>query len=183
MLFDLGVNVVPNMTLSVVYSAIEMLDSQFDKVIIAEKLEESLILLKEKFCWRFVDIVYLTKNARKAHRKKIIGDQIARKLRLLNSGDTLLYNFFVAKHERAVQEFGRERMNQEIELLRSHVEHFTQKCNINVEDSFKYDSKKFKGSLNIYKVTKNSPLECQLLSVSEFDLLGRIERQFVTKLK
>ena len=44
--------------------------SQFDLIMISERMDESLILLKQLMCWSFEDIVALQANTRVAASKE-----------------------------------------------------------------------------------------------------------------
>ena len=62
MLFDLGVNVRATLTSIEIRWAINHVEDIFDIVMIAEKMDESLILLKEYLCWDLKDVVFFSKK-------------------------------------------------------------------------------------------------------------------------
>ena len=51
-------------------SRVSRLDSEFDLVLIAELIPESLVLLKEMLCWRTEDVAYADKNVNRKKRKR-----------------------------------------------------------------------------------------------------------------
>jgi hypothetical protein len=59
MLWDLGMDVKLQEDQSELRKEIDYLDNQFDLVMIAERFDESLIVLKEKLCWDLEDVIYL----------------------------------------------------------------------------------------------------------------------------
>lgn len=57
MLFDLGLDEEDFLNYSNVINYIHVLDNMFDLVMVAERMEESLILLKKLLCWNYDDLV------------------------------------------------------------------------------------------------------------------------------
>lgn len=57
MMFDLGMNVEDFVRPEIVERYIEKLDSTFNLVMAAERMDESLILLKHLLCWKTDDLV------------------------------------------------------------------------------------------------------------------------------
>lgn len=64
MLFDLGMDEKHFSNLSAVHDYVHYLDSIFDLVMVREKMEESLILLRDLLCLRTDDVVVFHLNAR-----------------------------------------------------------------------------------------------------------------------
>lgn len=169
MLFDMGVDVHSQMTAIEVYQAIEAADELFDIVLISERLDESLILMKECLCWDFEDIVFFTKNARRDEKKATLSPEHIEKLQILNSGDMLLYDHFLFKHEQAVLRFGEERMAKQIFILNSYRELIFKSCDVQVVESFHPDSifKEFSDQVNGYVIDSSASEDCLLLSLPE----------------
>lgn len=64
MLFDLGMDDKAFSNKTAVHEYISFLDSVFDLVMVKEKMEESLVLLKDLLCWKTDDVVIFHLNAR-----------------------------------------------------------------------------------------------------------------------
>lgn len=114
-LFDLGYEA-KDFDQDELRSAIETLDSQFDLVMVMERFDESLILLRSLMNWTMQDLVYFKKNARGEVQK--LDQDVVRQLRDLNSGDVKLYEYFCDRFDEKVKEFGMDRMQSELSSLR-----------------------------------------------------------------
>ncbi|XP_044030107.1 galactosylceramide sulfotransferase [Siniperca chuatsi] len=101
-----------------VMTDIHNLSKRFDLVLIAEYFEESLILLKDTLCWTTEDILYFKLNARKSSSVSRLTPELRAKALQWNGADWRLYQHFNATFWARVEEFGRERMKQEVKELR-----------------------------------------------------------------
>lgn len=117
MLFDLGVEFNLSSTAVEVQRAVQRIDETFDLVMIVEKMDESLILLKKLLCWEYDDILIFTRNSRMESSKVVLSDDELRQIQELNSGDVHLYNHFLAKHNEAVLQYGRDKMAKDVAFL------------------------------------------------------------------
>ena len=97
---------------------IEMTDYEFDLVLIAEKMEESLILMKNLFCWTMNDIRYFKLNEREEKSKSNMSENTRKKLKKWLWADYLLYNYFVQKMDDSIKQFGIESMKSEVSALK-----------------------------------------------------------------
>lgn len=96
-----------------------VLSRQFKVVLIAERLDESLVLLKRRLNWTLSDIMYANKNIRmpgKPHRYQVTEDlrELHKKYAVF---DYILYEFFYKKLE--------EEIRSEGPLFLTEVKHFT----------------------------------------------------------
>ena len=64
MLWDLGMNVGDMEKNEELIQVIKNLEKDFDLVLIAERFDESLVVLKEEFCWSLEDIQYMNVSKR-----------------------------------------------------------------------------------------------------------------------
>ncbi|XP_069998796.1 galactosylceramide sulfotransferase isoform X3 [Penaeus vannamei] len=177
MLFDLGYS--DNMSVTQLRQAIEELDSVFDLVMVAERMDESLVLLRHLLCWSLHDVVVFTKNARRQEVKPTLDPQTRQTLRELNSADALLYDHFMAKHRRAVLEFGARRMADEVSALRSLRDEYFEDCGAR-EVKGKDSTLKFKeysGLVSSYVTSNNSDQNCLMLSLPELPLVDTVRRK------
>ncbi|KAG1681838.1 Galactosylceramide sulfotransferase [Nymphon striatum] len=105
--------------------AINSIDDGFDLIMIMERFDESLILLKHIMCWSMTDIVYLKHNVRIQTKTVKMSEKIVKNVKEANSGDQKLYQFFLKKLEIKIDEFGKDRMKREVdELLQLNSEMF-----------------------------------------------------------
>ncbi|XP_072016905.1 uncharacterized protein [Amphiura filiformis] len=105
-LFDLGFDAKLFNDTDAIRAKIDAIDIEFDLVMITEYFDESLILLKNRLCWSFDDILYISKGIRSQSHRYNISDEMKNKIRRWNAGDVLLYNHFNETFWRKVKEYG-----------------------------------------------------------------------------
>ena len=93
-LFDLGLDTEHHEDFTVVRNYIRFLQQEFDLVILTEYFDESLVLLKRRFCWKTEDILYFKLNERIDTEKQDLSKFTRGQIRKWNSGDVLLYQSF-----------------------------------------------------------------------------------------
>uniref|UniRef100_T1JML9 Sulfotransferase domain-containing protein n=1 Tax=Strigamia maritima TaxID=126957 RepID=T1JML9_STRMM len=118
MSFDLGLSTLDFNSSDAVRRFIRRLNRRFDFVMIAEKFDESLILLKDLLCWDIEDVIYFRQNARLESAKIEMNATLEDKLRRLNNADDQLYKYFNNKFEEMIDKYGREKLKVETEDLR-----------------------------------------------------------------
>uniref|UniRef100_A0A6A7FUN6 Galactosylceramide sulfotransferase-like n=2 Tax=Hirondellea gigas TaxID=1518452 RepID=A0A6A7FUN6_9CRUS len=178
MLFDMGVDIRANTTAVEIRRAIDEADKLFDIVMISERIDESLILLKELLCWDYSDVVFFTKNARRDDMKPHMSEAATEKLRELNSGDVLLYDHFLSKHERIVNKYGIAKMANEISLLNGARQKMFDDCGVRVVNKSEAAGtlfKEYSDQVNGYAVDTNASPNCLLLSLPELAVLTRLK--------
>ena len=93
-LFDLGLDRKYHDNLTVVGNYIRFLKQEFDLVMLMEYFDESLVLLKRRFCWKMEDILYFKLNERMGIEKQDVTSQVREQIRKWNTADVLLYDAF-----------------------------------------------------------------------------------------
>ncbi|XP_018014415.1 galactosylceramide sulfotransferase [Hyalella azteca] len=183
MLFDLGYTVKANTTDREFTEIINEVDKIFDLVMIAERIDESLILMKKLLNWEYEDIVFYNKNARRRSYKQKLTQKLREKIRKLNKGDQLLYDHFLLRHEEAVRNYGTEKMAEEVELLRVARDDIFGQCKM----------KKFEGRppnkifqeysilVETFTIEDLTDENCLMLSLPELQLLDFV-RAYQTKM-
>ena len=80
------------------------IDSKFKVILILEHLDESLVLMKRRYCWKFKDILYLPMRQRTyaLTRDKEKEKEFHRLYRERNEIDYLLYEYFLDRHSKQV---------------------------------------------------------------------------------
>lgn len=103
-----------NMT--AVQELVQEADGLFHLVMVAERMPESLLLLRRLLCADMEDIVVLKVNARKDEMKtnQHLDASTSALLRKRLAADYLLYDHFSSKFERLVQAYGKEQMARDI---------------------------------------------------------------------
>uniref|UniRef100_A0A6A7FZL0 Galactosylceramide sulfotransferase-like n=1 Tax=Hirondellea gigas TaxID=1518452 RepID=A0A6A7FZL0_9CRUS len=185
MLFDMGVNITVNMTTDVVRKAVQQMDRLFDIVLVAEEMDQSLILLKEHLCWDYSDIIFFNKNVRmKYYRPKISNETLA-KIRELNSGDVMLYEHFLAKHKMAVQKYGINKMADDVEQLRRLRDAVFKNCGARVmlggNNNVLFEE--YSDIVETFALKNESNIDCVMLSMPELQLIAKVRSIIKHKLK
>ena len=95
MSFDLGLEPEEFEETEVITQFISSVERDFDLVLLMEYFDESLILLKQHFCWSIDDVLYLKHNSRlQSLKKHHIPKQLRNKFLEWNKADVLLYKHF-----------------------------------------------------------------------------------------
>lgn len=97
---------------------VKSIEENFSLVLIAEKMEESLILLKELLCWNLQDINYMRLNERSDETKSQMEAQTKAKLKKWLWADYKLYNHFSKRLDEKIKDFGLQEMTKEVEFLK-----------------------------------------------------------------
>ncbi|XP_075747414.1 galactosylceramide sulfotransferase-like isoform X2 [Rhipicephalus microplus] len=138
MSYDLGFDLELAQNESAVRDFIERLDAVFDLVMVAERMNESLVLLRHLLCWELDDIITFKLNARQVDFRRLLSNELATELRALNQVDALLYEHFTLLFEQRVEAFGRKRMQEELALLEQRTSFWYERC---VEEEIRADKK------------------------------------------
>lgn len=128
MSFDLGLSREQFNNATVVDEFLHGLDTSFDLVMVAERMNESLILLADLLCWDTDDVVMFRHNARESSFRRRLSPQQRDALRKLNAADTRLYKHFVKKFDERVAAFGADRMAALLQRLDQRTRHWYNRC-------------------------------------------------------
>ncbi|KAJ7309548.1 hypothetical protein JRQ81_007597 [Phrynocephalus forsythii] len=126
--FDLGYDNNMNADSPLVDRYIREIDERFHLVMLMEYFDESLVLLKDLLCWELGDILYFKLNARKDSTVSKLTEELYQKATAWNLIDTKLYRYFNATFWRKVEEYGRERMANDVAQLHKENEKMRSIC-------------------------------------------------------
>ncbi|GAB6033610.1 hypothetical protein CHUAL_013673 [Chamberlinius hualienensis] len=182
MSFDLGMDIEdfdnPIQTLILA----EQLNSDFDLVMIAERLPESLILLKHLLCWSTFDIIIFHHNSRQNQFKKIITDELEMGIQYWNAADKYLYDYFYAILEEKIENFGIDKMNEEVIELQDATDYWYEYC-VTAE----LDKKNLTGSNRVYspqvlgfQIKHEDDKICQDLTKAELQFTDELRKKLKT---
>jgi len=87
---------------------IQSFDQQFELVLVAERLEESLVLLRHLLCWPTEHITHLVLNKRKKEKIVRLDPEEREQLKKWLKVDYMIYDHFVKVFEEKVQQFNTE---------------------------------------------------------------------------
>ncbi|XP_002153926.1 galactose-3-O-sulfotransferase 2 [Hydra vulgaris] len=115
--FDLGLDHSHYDNSSYIKRALKTLDNDFELFLIMEHFDESLTLLRRKLCWEIDDVVYFKMNERLSQNKRnVVTQDQEQKIKAWNNADVVLYNYFVERFWRQVNDEGPGFYDDVIEL-------------------------------------------------------------------
>ncbi|XP_050712621.1 galactose-3-O-sulfotransferase 4-like [Eriocheir sinensis] len=118
MAWDLGMSEEQINNLTAAREMVARAEDQFGLVLVAERMEESLVLLVEYLCWELSDVLVLRLNSLRSELKQPLSAATRQLLQQKLAPDYLVYRHFAEKFERQVEEFGRTRMAEAVVRLR-----------------------------------------------------------------
>ena len=166
LLWDLGLDVYSMDSDSKVREKVHELNQEFDLVLIAEKFDESLVLLQDLLCWGTKDLTYLKLNERIPSAKTKMTEDTRKLLKEWLWADYILYNHF--KHKLQAKILKIPNLKPKLNELIIANEEIKAECVLQKGDNSVL-SGKFKMALNIvmgYIVDESKP-DCTLYAISE----------------
>jgi len=167
MMFDFGLEDDEMENKTIIDDKIMEMDKNFDLVLIHERFEESMILLKEQLCWDFSDIVSMKLNKRPNESKSKLSDEGRKSLEEYLDADIRLYTHFKHKFEQKIKSFDISSLSNEISTLQSYTRQSKINCNITEENQI-LNGIPFKQRL----VTNSKDQNCRLLV--DLNLVGTV---------
>ncbi|KAK4301264.1 hypothetical protein Pmani_026597 [Petrolisthes manimaculis] len=136
MFYDLGYGSAEEYGEKEMTAILQRLNQTFHLVMLAERFDESLVLLKDLMCWRTEDVAYLSINSlvRPIDSATTLTNTTRAGILRLSKPDVQIYDFFSRMFQERVEGFGVERMAQEVQLLRQANQHLTQICTVDRDD-------------------------------------------------
>ena len=154
MSFDLGFDHENNSDEYISHVISEM-EKDFKYVMITDRYEESMILLKNMLCLDYDDIVYLPLKVRTDNDRKVLSPEASAKIKKWNRLDTAIYEYYSQKFEQLTVLYGKEKLAKEVQILKEKLKDVEARC---VED---YDSQSLKPWIKRIKLRKPSGQKCQ----------------------
>merc|ERR1719468_1269110 len=171
MLFDLGFdNFEAANNETAVDDMIRQVDNNFDLVLMMERFEESLILLKDLLCWDMRDIENLILNSAGLETKARLSEDSRKWLEEYLSADLKLYNYFKIKFDEKLQQFGDERMKLEMIKLKKQNENMKALCKIETEANYIMEQKK----IVVKQETSSNNPYCRLMVDENIEIVRKV---------
>ena len=133
MSFEFGVNhdIIFNRDYSAFKQYLEKLDREFDVVIVAERYDESLVLMKRYLEWSMEDIIYASKNVLSKHYRFTFQTTLDDQEKFANYSvfDHILYDFFKKRLDKQIIAEGPSFADEvkQFQAVRAFVENFCRK--------------------------------------------------------
>ncbi|XP_064114600.1 galactosylceramide sulfotransferase-like isoform X2 [Macrobrachium nipponense] len=178
MAWDFGVPGPEIYNITYVQEMVEEADKAFELVMIAERMEESLVLMSHLLCWDITDVLVLKINARMAEFKKDMNEKTRTLLRKKLAPDYLIYNFFSQKFSKLVEDYGKERMRRDVSRLKKATEQLMAECGFAQEASGDMigPNKPWSDQVSGYQsLSKES--KCQQMSRSEISFINLLRNK------
>lgn len=162
MSWDLGLILNDFENIAMINEHINMVERDFDFVMIVEHFDASLVLFAHYMQWPLEKVAYLPLNTRNNTYKSILSTYDVHQLRKLNMADNMLYGRFLQKFKEKVNEFGIEKLKKGIGELLSINQGILDVC---------VESKTNKGYAKTlsYKVKENSNTICRYITINELE--------------
>ena len=168
LLWDLGLDVFDMSKKDKIKEKIKSLDNEFDLVLIAERFDESLLLLQNLLCWKISDMSYLKLNERVAKSKTKMSFETRKILKNWLWADFLLYDHFKTKLDSILNNLSRQEFQSRLTSFHFENAQVFADCVI-VKGDNKFLRGKFKMALPIvlgYVTDENKP-GCEDYAISE----------------
>lgn len=185
MSFDLGLEETNFDNPKMIMESIRKLDSQFDLVMIADRMDESLILLRHLLCWSQDDVIVFRHNARSLNPACNLSIDLQEKIRTFNIADQLLYDYFLAKLDHQILAVGQTTIEREVFNLQSAIQLIHNEC---IEElrptnvTFKLNANAIHNVMLQFKHQKNISETCKKLIMPEFTYLDLLKEKHRKKL-
>jgi hypothetical protein len=170
MSFDLGLDPEHFDNLETINKFIKTIDSQFHLVMIADRMEESLIHLQHLLCWTRDDMITFQHNVRNVDVSRNIPSTLQEKIRFFNKADELLYRHFSDKLARHTEAFGQNEMEKQIISLQRATKLVYDSCvkeEVPMRDAESSKLVWYSPRVLGYELKDNADKICQDLTISE----------------
>ncbi|KAK6186141.1 hypothetical protein SNE40_008237 [Patella caerulea] len=94
MAYDFGLPVAQRNDMASIMSLVELIDVEFNFVMVMEYFDESLVLLKRKLCWETRDVLYIKRNQNTQKKQYALSPEHRRNLRNIQKADVNIYEHF-----------------------------------------------------------------------------------------
>ncbi|KAK4301247.1 hypothetical protein Pmani_026582 [Petrolisthes manimaculis] len=174
MTWDLGMIKEDMNNLTKVARMVREASDRFDLVMVAERMEESLVLLAHLMCWPLSDVIVPKLNARSDKYHFNMSQEILKVLQEKQAPDHLVYDHFQRRFDSLVDAFGRERMAQEVSKLRNLTKDLMTKCKMNKKPSTELRGiyKPWSNQIEGYTAGNTTDKRCQRIANTELPSSG-----------
>jgi len=182
MAFDLGYDPTSLTAEEQVKTMLDELEARFHLVMIAEMMDESLILLRQLMCWSTDDVTYLTKNARFDEHRATLSASDRAALEEYLALDVALYRHFKARLAERIAALPMDPFLARGEALVARRLFWKQRCVTGEAkgNELKGQQHEITGRVKGYRLSDNAGWMCSRLGMAELgytDLIRDTQRQ------
>ncbi|XP_023321017.1 galactosylceramide sulfotransferase [Eurytemora carolleeae] len=152
---------------------IKQIEDKFNLVLLAERFQESMILMKNELCWDYRDVINMKLNARQELKKTSLSPKAREALEKYLSQDYLVYNHFKKIFEKKVEMFGKEKMEKELNILDHANKNIREVCSLQEtkNENISGENKLWGKGLVAYQVDIDKNPVCRFMALSELNFL------------
>jgi len=159
-------------------SLISQADSTFHLVMVAERMEESLVLLSHALCVPLSEVAVIKINARKNSTQsddESLDNEDEELLRDKLQPDYKLYDHFYRKFDQLVQHYGKEKMKNEVDRLKYITNDLKNECQfVLVENNNR--------NVDMWKSATNNS-DCNSMVMAELQHIEKFRQELKKELK
>lgn len=154
------------------------MDNTYDLVMITERMEESLILLKDLLCMDSLDDVSFIKlKVRQEALRRAPDHRMTQQMHDWNRLDSAIYDHFSRKLDVRIGEYGKKKMDVQANELRMRSREIERKC------VFEYDNEDLRPWISRIRLNKGATQVCHELSWGEVkfgDHIRAIQKKYIS---
>lgn len=154
------------------------MEYSYDLVMITERMEESLILLKNLLCMDSLnDISFIKLKVRQNALRRVPDDKMIQQMHQWNGLDSAIYEYFSKKLEMRIEEFGWKKMASQANDLRIRSAEIERKC------VSEYDNEDLRPWISRIRLNKGANQFCRELSWGEVkfgDHIRSIQKKYIS---
>ena len=151
-----------------VNSFIAMLDEEMDLVMITERIDESLAVLKQYMNWNMSDILYFNQKVAQKRSDRELLQTTKNKISYFKFIENKLYKYFNQSLDRHIDKLGREKIKAEVIEFKTYRQSFEDKCRTIMANCLECTANGFKA----FPAKIEHP-ECYFLQYPEFRLFNK----------
>ncbi|XP_026809716.1 galactosylceramide sulfotransferase-like isoform X2 [Rhopalosiphum maidis] len=158
--WDLGMVTNDFENIDMINKHINIIERDFDFVMIFEYLDASLVLFAHFMRWPLEKMAYLPLNSRNNTYKEILSNNNVRRLQQINMADNMLYQRFLLKFKEMIKKYGIEKLKKGIKRLMSINQEILEMCVQSVTN------KGYARTIS-YKLKANTNAKCKYIAINE----------------
>lgn len=160
MSWDLGLTTNDFENIEMINKHIDMVDRDFDFIMIFEYIDASLVLFANLMQWPLENVAYLPLNTRNNAYKQLVSEYDINRLKKVNMADNMLYNRFLQKFKEQIFKYGLKKLKKGIGKLIAINQERIEQC---VEST---TNKGYAKTIS-YKLKKNTNTMCKYSTINE----------------
>ena len=128
MLRDFGVHLNNVFDRDTVMAKIKEIEETFHLIMVAERFEDSIILMRNELCWTYEDVANFKLNAKDPSKKSKLTDEARKHLKQYLWPDYLLYNHFIKIFKEKYQQLDPDIVAKQKAILKNVTENLMNEC-------------------------------------------------------